>query len=203
MHLRQQIYLLSQREPFSATHPVVVSHYNKWRLIERMWNDFRRRKCVTVRFDLSPTNEPEWYGRFRLWWNGWWGDNGDTTWHFKKQHCTLVGPPNAGKTTAARLISRDRRPFVPSSNRDFCLSGLCNEDYDYVLWDDFELNQCCRRTLLCLMQGDFVSIDVKCQPAYLLTWQKPIIFTTNFAILDQAFLARSIIIDCDIPLKFQ
>jgi hypothetical protein len=108
----------------------------------------------------------------------------------------MVGPPNAGKTTAARYLCANLRVFTPSSNKDFCLMGLTNEDYDVIIWDDFDLSSCNRRMLLCLMQGDLCSIDVKCNQAYVIMWQKPILFTTNFNITDEAFKARSIIIDC-------
>lgn len=168
-----------------------------------MWSDFRRRKCQPVPVTVQFTNRPIWLIQLEEWWSSWWQADGNTNWYFKKRHVVLVGPPNAGKTTAAKRIAGTRRPFIPSSNRDFCLSGLCNEDFDYVLWDDFEFSLCNRRTLLCLMQGDITSIDVKCQPAYHLVWQKPIIFTTNFLVEDEAFNARAIIIHCTDPLIIQ
>lgn len=52
------------------------------------------------------------------------------------------------------------------------------------------------------MQGDISSIDVKCQPAYLIAWQKPIIFTSNFLIQDEAFNARVQVFNCETPLQF-
>lgn len=164
-----------------------------------MWNDFRRRKPAAIRPDQMPTINytTPWYQELHNWFIGWYDDNGNPSWRFKKPHATLVGPPNAGKTTAARYLCSNLRVFTPSSNKDFCLMGLNNEDYDCIIWDDFELTCCNRRTLLCLMQGDLCSIDVKCNQAYCITWQKPIIFTTNFIIEDEAFKARSIVLTCN------
>lgn len=47
------------------------------------------------------------------------------------------------------------------------------------------------------MQGDEVSIDVKCAAPYVISWRKPIVFTTNFEITDDGFLARVEIINTD------
>jgi len=164
-----------------------------------MWGDFRQRKPDTRNTQglAQISREVAWVNELTTWFKGWFNDNGDTTWHFKKAHCTLVGAPNAGKTTAARTILSGLRVFIPSCNKDFCLQGLTPTDYDCILWDDFELTCCNRRTLLCLMQGDLVSIDVKCNQAYTIQWQKPIIFTTNFPITDDAFNARTITITCN------
>jgi len=164
-----------------------------------MWNDFRQRKPDTRHAGglAEICREIRWVKELEAWFKGWFDEGGNTTWHFKKPHCTLVGAPNAGKTTAARTVLAGLRIFIPSSNKDFCLQGLSNTDYDCILWDDFELTSCNRRTLLCLMQGDFVSIDVKCNQAYVIQWQKPIIFTSNFNINDEAYNARTITINCN------
>lgn len=204
LHLRYQVWFFAQREPFTASHPIVVAHSNQWRLIERMWGEFRRLPAQQLTIDELPQFELNaWATEFKQWFEGWYDDSGNCCWRFKKAHCTLVGPPNAGKTTVARrlLADRRRRVFVPSSNRDFCLSSLNNEDFDVILWDDFDFSSTNRRTLLCLMQGDLCSIDVKCNLAYTIAWRKPIIFTTNFTVQDPAFHARSIIINCDIPIN--
>jgi len=169
-----------------------------WRLIEQMWRQFRQGKPrPLMRADLPSIREcTPWFQQLREWFNGWYVD-GNPSWRFKKPHAALVGPPNAGKTSAARYLCADLRAFTPSSNPNFCLSGLNNEDYDIIIWDDFELTSCNRRLLLCLMQGDVSSIDIKCNQAYSITWQKPIIFTTNFNITDDAFNARVITINCN------
>ncbi|HUD45070.1 MAG TPA: hypothetical protein VMR41_05990 [Patescibacteria group bacterium] len=134
----------------------------------------------------------DWYGRLREWWDSW----TQHPWYFKKRHCLLQGTANSGKTTAARFITNNRKAFIPSSNFNFCLQGL-NDTYDYILWDDFQFNHTNRRNLLLLMQGDEISIDVKCGAAFTICWRKPIIFTTNFEIDDDAFLARIEIINTD------
>lgn len=200
LHLRLQVWRLSQSGPFDSTHPIVVAHPNQWRLIERIWTDFRRRKPrALVQQQLPGINSDiNWFKELKSWWESWKDADGNSSWRFKKPHATLVGPPNAGKTTAARYLCSGLRVFTPSGNKDFCLSGLNEDDFDVIVWDDFELSCCNRRTLLCLMQGDLCTIDVKCNNAYTITWQKPIIFTTNFTLQDEAYNARTITIIADI-----
>lgn len=186
LHIRYQVYWHAQRGPFAATHPLIVSHSNQWRLLERMWGEFRRVVPRPLHVNEGEFPEQPWYPEAREWWRSWQED----PWVFKKKHLVLEGPPDSGKTTLARSLVGNGRGFYPSSSKDFALMGLNNEDYDYVLWDDFDFNHVNRRNLLLLMQGDCVSIDVKCSVPYVLTWQKPIIFTTNFVIGDLGFLAR-------------
>lgn len=151
-----------------------------------MWHEFRQQNRPSTELQHATAITPKvWYQFIEEWWNGW-INNG---WYFKKKHMLLYGPSDSGKTTAARFITNNRKAFIPSSNYNFCLQGL-NDSYDYILWDDFELSSTNRRNILLLMQGDEISIDVKCGAPYTITWRKPIIFTTNFEITDSAFLSR-------------
>jgi hypothetical protein len=153
-----------------------------------MWNEFRQLNRATNTITHATEIIPKhWFGRLREWWDSW--IQPTQTWRFKKPHMLLQGGANTGKTTAARFTAGTKRAFIPSSNYNFCLQGL-NDSFDYILWDDFQFNQTNRRNLLLLMQGDDISIDVKCGAPYIISWRKPIIFTSNFEITDEGFLAR-------------
>lgn len=97
---------------------------------------------------------------------------------------------NEGKTAAALIALTGLRVYTPTDSARFPLQGLDPSVHQAILWDDFRWMEDHRRMMLAMTGGMPFTADNKHEAPVLMMWHKPIIFTSNFAPIDDPFRVR-------------
>ena len=182
LSLLVNVHCFAAKEPYRASHPLVLAHPTCFRLLAEAWNIIHVPE--PIRFPIAEGPMSLMQHRVEVWFERFLEEG----WHWRRSQAYLVGPPGTGKSMAAMRIFNGLKVFIPGSGR-FFLHGL-NNSYDAILFEDFTYDPTIRRELLSITQGDLLTFDEKHSSPKTMSWHKPIIFTSNFQPNDEAFLDR-------------
>lgn len=172
---------------FDITHNFVVMHWNRYRFIERYYNEKKIIKPPWYGYNQYVDVNKSWNMDVAIWWNDW-VVNG---WFHKKKQLYLWGPPSVGKSTFVyQLLQSIPEYYIFKPDIGQFAFGLWDDRCKVVLFEDHNLDDFNRTHLKLMLEGHRFMASVKCSAPVSVCCKVPIIIISNDWLQDNVLSAR-------------
>lgn len=183
---------------FSHTDPFVVEHRFCYNYLQKYFNDLKFEKFGKfMGFKKVECTYVGWAMECAIWWN-----KRIVSTLFKEKQLYLYGPSNVGKSSFVEsLIGRHNMDYVfyPGVGK-FFMQSFREEFHRVILFEEFQYEFHCKSMLKRLLEGRMSAYPVKCGVDKLIKFNGPIIFVSNFEVIDDdALRNRLFFISADSP----